>query len=222
MIQSGEPSSNILCYLTISIVSIFIHELSHAAVATKFSLVPSTMTIALYLYTSLVVYLKIPGLYTLSPKKRIAVWGAGMFINSLMVSIALWGYFFFNFSIFLLIATCNITLIIINLSPFLPLDGYFIMSTIFKEVNLRKKMLDIFKSKKLKKSNLFINLYLLISLILIFALVSSQIIWLSKLIIVAYAKSSNLWEMLYQIRLIIIGFFLLLSITIFRKRIKRE
>lgn len=96
------------------------------------------------------------------------------------------------------------------------------MSTIFKEVNLRKKMLDLLKSKKLKKSNIFINLYLLISLILMFSLVSSQIIWLSKLIVVAYAKSSSLWEMLYHIRLIIIGFFLLLSITIVRKKIKRE
>ncbi len=69
----------IIFMIIICSVSIIIHEFSHAFVACKYKLKPKKMIISLYLLVSPIVYLKIPGIYTLKPRETIALWSAGMY-----------------------------------------------------------------------------------------------------------------------------------------------
>ena len=59
-------------------ISMFIHEISHGVVAYKYGLIPKQLVVSLYLYISPIVYLKIPGIYTVNPKTRVKIWSAGI------------------------------------------------------------------------------------------------------------------------------------------------
>ena len=59
-------------------ISMFIHEMSHGIVAYKYGLIPKQLVVSLYLYISPIVYLKIPGIYTVNPKTRVKIWSAGI------------------------------------------------------------------------------------------------------------------------------------------------
>ncbi|HEX2210498.1 MAG TPA: hypothetical protein VHG93_22655 [Longimicrobium sp.] len=122
--------------------SMLLHEAGHAAAAARAGLRPRTLTVALYLGFIPMLYLRIPGLYTLSPRRRIAVWSAGCAVNlgiaagayawaAALHPAAGWGAFLAT------LAAWNLALVKLNLIPFLPTDGYFIASTLLREHNVR-------------------------------------------------------------------------------------
>jgi putative peptide zinc metalloprotease protein len=125
-----------------AVLSLAAHELSHALAAMRLGLFPRSATVSLYLGFIPLVYLRIPGLYTLPPGSRIQVWSAGSVANLSIAATALalraqvsptsmWagvlsGLVLWNLAVFKL-----------NLIPFLPTDGYFVLSTLLRETNLR-------------------------------------------------------------------------------------
>lgn len=138
---------NLLIMFFISLLSLLFHEFSHGIVAARYKLNTTNFIISLYLYVSPLVYLKIPGMYTVKPKERVAIWSAGVICNAFLFSIGLIFFTFFNnigapsyvISIFKYMCNINLMLIVTNISPLLPLDGYFMLATLLKIPNLRKK-----------------------------------------------------------------------------------
>jgi putative peptide zinc metalloprotease protein len=124
------------------LASMLLHEAGHAVAAAWSGLRPRTLTVALYLGFIPMLYLRIPGLYTLAPARRIVVWSAGCAVNLAIAAGAYaaaatlhppagWGAFLAT------LAAWNLALVKLNLIPFLPTDGYFIASTLLREHNLR-------------------------------------------------------------------------------------
>lgn len=108
-------------------ISMFIHEISHGVVAYKYGLIPKQLVISLYLCITPIVYLKIPGIYTVNPKTRIKIWSAGIVSNLFLASLSIIIYNIMGqfgaseiiSKLFLLSFYVNFVLIISNLFPFI-------------------------------------------------------------------------------------------------------
>lgn len=131
-------------YIATFVIITFAHELAHGVAAAFFGLIASRIEVSLYLGVIPMVYLRIPGLYTLLPNQRIITWSAGVFVNLTLASL---GMIFLSLmqadgmasrylAVFILV---NYSFVLTNLIPFLPTDGYFIFSTIFRLHNVRRR-----------------------------------------------------------------------------------
>ncbi|HEX2095438.1 MAG TPA: hypothetical protein VHG28_23785 [Longimicrobiaceae bacterium] len=126
------------------LASVLLHELSHGLAALREGLTPRSLSGSLYLGYLPLFYLRIPGIYTLLPAARIRVWSAGCMLNGTLVLVGLacsrllspgsaagsWWH---------AIALWNLAVLQLNLLPFLPTDGYFLLSTLLREHNLRAR-----------------------------------------------------------------------------------
>lgn len=165
----GSLLAGIIFMLSLFALSIGIHELAHAVVGYKCGLKPKEFVFALYVGTPMF-YIKMPGIYTLTPKKRIAVWMAGIYSNIVIAAFCMILMSFANGilkTMLLIGCSTNFSLAVANLSPLLPLDGYFILSTMLKKPNLRKGSFQQFKNWVLRKNNSFSGLYVMYFLITI-------------------------------------------------------
>jgi putative peptide zinc metalloprotease protein len=127
------------------LVSCFLfHEISHGVCAAHFGLRPRRFETGLFLGVMPLFYLRIGGLYTVSPWRRIAVWSAGAFGNFVLAAtaflLAAWSDATGGGAGLLLCRTAatSVALGLFNLFPFLPTDGYFVFSTLLRRHNLRK------------------------------------------------------------------------------------
>ena len=147
---------SIIISTVITTICVLLHEMAHAIVAAHYRLIPQKVSISIYLFTP-IIYITIPGIYTLPRKQRILVHAAGIIMNAFIFSVSVM-FLPFSFGtlreIMLLIAFNNLGLIVMNLVPFLPLDGYFILTNILKIPNLRrisgKKIISIIRGEKRK------------------------------------------------------------------------
>ena len=141
----------------IFIISIGIHELAYAIVEYRYGLKPREIVFALYL-GSPIFYVKVPGILGLSHMKRIYVWAAGIYMNFVLASLSIVLMQFSRgglYKLLIIICTTNISLVLGNLSPLLPLDGYFILTTLIKKPNLRRESFIEFKKWFFRKRNHF-------------------------------------------------------------------
>ncbi len=137
-------AAEVLLYPMLLLVSFLFHEMAHGVVASRYGIFARRFEGALYLGFIPIIYLRIPGLYTLRPVDRIKVWSAGIY----------WNLAFASFIVLLLqsvtiappwrkawvlVALANYFLAFTNLFPFLPTDGYFILCTLLKTYNVRSK-----------------------------------------------------------------------------------
>ena len=131
-------------FVPIALFSVLAHELSHCFAAASWGLLAGTLRFQLYLGIIPIIGLKFAGLYTLPPRGRLAVWSAGVFTNlfisaAALVAISIW---FRGSAALELLAAINWLLAILNLVPLLPTDGYFILSTLTKDPNVRVRAWD--------------------------------------------------------------------------------
>lgn len=210
----------IVCIAINSMFSLLSHEFSHAIVSCKYRLKPKNITLALYLLISPIVYLKIPGIYTLPPKKRIVVWAAGIYMNLVLFCIFISLYFcssWHNKQILFFMAIPNLISIAMNISPFMPTDGYFMLSTILKATNMRSSILQSPRNL-LKTKILFKNIYIFCSVVVMLFTFLSQIFWISKELIKSYNDSPNILIFVFRIKI----FILLLLLFILKKFISSK
>nr|NLI50905.1 M50 family metallopeptidase [Propionibacterium sp.] len=143
---AGDDWSHWAALVLVSVASVGLHELAHAVAARRCGLYASRVTVSLYLYLSPIVYVSIPGLYSIPRARRVLVWAAGPFLNLVLASACVaaaphvggWGQTLLEAGVFV-----NLLLIAVNLFPFLPLDGYFIAATLLKVTNLRRQALSL-------------------------------------------------------------------------------
>jgi putative peptide zinc metalloprotease protein len=204
--------------LVVFVVSIGLHEIGHAVVGYHFGLKPKELVFALYVGTPMF-YVKIPGIYTLQPKKRVYVWSVGVYVNLVIASICMILMQLMDGDIknlLLIGVTTNLSLVVANLSPLLPLDGYFILSTLLQKPNLRKGSFSQFKNWFLGRENRFEGLYIVYFLLSVSFYSFVIICELRKIInIVSYGISHHYgaWDYMYEFRLIGV----IISIIILKK-----
>ncbi|MDP9751647.1 M50 family metallopeptidase [Thermoanaerobacter pentosaceus] len=130
-------------YLVIMLLNGFFHEFSHALVAKSYGVNVVSMGIML-LYFQPTFYTDITGINFLNKKnERINVLIAGVMANNILVAIALTifhyiKHIFQGASLYILyFAIINCLLIITNLIPFIEFDGYYILSNLFEEGDIK-------------------------------------------------------------------------------------
>jgi putative peptide zinc metalloprotease protein len=137
----GSLGAPALLYPVLMLLSFLLHEMAHGIAGTHYGIVARRFEAALYLGFIPIIYLRIPGIYTLKPAERIKVWCAGVFWNltlaSICVGLMVWSASPVWHETWLMIAMANYFIAVTNLFPFLPTDGYFILSTLFKTHNIR-------------------------------------------------------------------------------------
>jgi len=208
---------NFIMIFFIGFISLFFHEIAHGVVATKYGLIPRKIIFSLYLYISPIIYLKIPGLYTIKRYQRIMVWLAGVIANCFLFGLGLILYTIvlriganvFFIDILKTLWYMNLIMIISNMSPLLPLDGYFIIATLFKIPNLRKKSFlnikNFIKTGKLTSKGIYLFYVVLSSLAMLF-LVFNEFISIYNLFLAGYSENgifSALWSIKYYIAIIL-------------------
>lgn len=216
----NSDSLNIVIYYLISISSILLHELGHAVVAARYRIPPVTFTVALYLWVSPIVYLTIPGIYTRTPKKRIYIWGAGMYTNLIICAISMIIYMICNSEMAALTFVVNLTLVMVNISPLMPLDGYFMICTMLKTVNMREQFLHPFSRENWRRNNIYVKAYNVISLCFVLYVLITQVIWIIKYVADALFNTTSVLQFIYNIRLILIAMLLLLLSRVFKYVLK--
>jgi len=121
-------------------LSFAMHECAHAAIAASFGLRPRCIEGGFYLGFLPTFYLRIGGLYRLPPRQRVAVWIAGSAINILTGLLCnVTAQSFPAMSWLSHLAFLNFSIGVFNLVPLLPTDGYFILSTLVGQTNLRSR-----------------------------------------------------------------------------------
>ena len=160
---NGHLSIGIVTLMVVFILSVGIHEMAHAVVGCRYGLHPKELVFALYVGMPMF-YVKTPGILSLPPRKRIYIWSAGIYMNLVLASLCLIMMQFTSgifFQICMIIGSTNLSLALGNISPLLPLDGYFILTTILKKPNLRRESFRQFKNWFFRKKNKFSGVYIL-------------------------------------------------------------
>ena len=204
------------------------HEFAHAFTAAAHGASTRQIRLALYMGLLPTFYAEIAGMYTLKPKDRIKVWAAGPYSNLFLGSLillsypALRSYFPITGQIMLKVALGSFLAVVGNLSPLLPTDGYFIMSTLMKQVNIRTNTFqEFFKWLRREKNRLkgMLLLYFLATGSLILGALALQIQWAIK-IVQEIAQGSLRFQIVPSQLLVIILVLLLVGRIILHAAIK--
>jgi putative peptide zinc metalloprotease protein len=164
--------------------SFFLHELCHGVTAARFGLPPRKFEVGFYLGFLPTFFLRVGGLYTLPPRRRVAVWAAGSAGNFLLATGAAVAMACGAGSGGWLgrILWLNLMLGLFNLVPFLPTDGYFIASTLLRRSNLRRRAWTSIQSFRQggERPSPVLWVYVVGSSILIALLLLSRLVWIIR------------------------------------------
>ncbi|KHL92271.1 hypothetical protein QW71_30200 [Paenibacillus sp. IHB B 3415] len=201
---------SLIISLAVTTISVLLHEISHAVAAKKYGLIPKQMKITLYLYLNPMAYILTNGIYTLERKKRAFIWVAGILCNFMIFAAAAIGQYFSEgtlHSLFLVICYSNLGLIVTNLIPFLPLDGYFLLTTLLKFPNLRKKSFSgikgLLNNRSIKVKGIYI-MYYTISISILIYIVLTPIIQVYHNFLKGYSSQHYWLDGLAEIKMYLI------------------
>jgi len=128
-----------------------IHEMGHVAASVKNHIVPRSAGIGLYFFSP-VFYVDVSETWVLSPNKRLLVDVGGIYLQTIFVGILATANLFFNNLILHQIILSILFLMLVNLFPFIKLDGYWIFSDIIGLPNLdlraREYVLSIIQNRE--------------------------------------------------------------------------
>lgn len=204
-------------FLVVGCGSVLMHELSHCFTAAAWGIRSGTLRLQLYLGLFPIAALKFAGLYTLPPRGRLAVWSAGVFANLSATAVGLLGMrtLWPGSPLLEAIVTVNWLMTILNLAPLLPTDGYFLLTTLAKEPNIRVRawgwLRHPFRPGK-KRPSWFVLAYLFSTVWLLLAT-----IWNHLQRIAGMGNRFPLWESLFSVVLIT-----LLVMTLWRGARRKE
>jgi Zn-dependent protease len=152
-------------FLLVAPCSVLLHELSHCFAAARWRVLTGSVRLCLYLGVFPIVALKFAGLYTLPARGRLTVWSAGVFANLSIAAAALVALVTVSphSPVLEMVLTINWFMTILNLVPLLPTDGYFLLTTLTRDPNVRVRAWDLlrhpFRSRS-KRSSWFVLVYL--------------------------------------------------------------
>lgn len=202
----------------------FIHEFAHAFTAVVYGAQPRHLKAAMYLGLP-TFYTEIAGMYTLKPQDRIKVWAAGCYGNLCFGSAMLLLYRLLPpdaspalGQIVLKVSLGSLFAIIGNLFPLLPTDGYFIVSTLIKRVNLRTNAFQEFLNWLRGKDSKFrggIVVYFLASSFLLLGVLILQVKWFIEIVLELLGGSGNWQSLLSNLTLPVIALLVVFRVAAF-------
>lgn len=137
IVLTSNPKAMGVTALCIAI-SLILHELGHAAACIAYNCSVGRIGLGFYMFTP-VLFTDVTSAWKLSRVKRVVVDLAGMFIESLLISILILAYLLLNYQT-LLLACLSIALnSLININPLLRYDGYWLLSDCLNIPNLKQR-----------------------------------------------------------------------------------
>lgn len=133
-------------YVTLFQVGNIFHEFGHAAALRKFGLKTGGIGFGFYLITP-ALYTDVSEAWKLSIDKRVIVNLGGIYFEMILCIVCMSVYLFQENIVFLIMPCILAIRTLINLNPFLKLDGYWILSDVTKTPNLRKLSMTVLKDK---------------------------------------------------------------------------
>jgi Zn-dependent protease len=145
---------------------------------------PRKFEVGFYLGFLPTFFLRVGGLYTLPPWRRVAVWAAGSagnFVLATGAAVAM-TYGFGMESFWARVLWLNVMLGLFNLVPFLPTDGYFIASTLTRSPNLRRRAWASLRSFREggERPSFMLWVYVGGTSVIVMALFLSRMIWIIR------------------------------------------
>jgi len=164
----GIPSSDTPTFVTLMLLSYFIHELGHISACRRYNCPHGEIGMGIYLIFP-VFYADVSKAWRLSGKQRAVVDLGGLYFQAiLLIIIDLHAYIYSSDLAYLLSWTITFTMLH-TLNPFFKFDGYWLLSDLSGITNLHEKMrkaLQAIKNKILHQTPINIqqdkSLYLLI------------------------------------------------------------
>lgn len=142
-VHGGSGPTGVGLSVALMLLSFAGHEVAHGVVALRHGVTPRRFEACLYLGIVPLFFLRIPGLYTLPRAERLKVWSAGIVWNllagsSCILAIDAGVVPMSARPVVLVVALANYSMALFNLVPFLPTDGYFLLSTAMRRHNVRE------------------------------------------------------------------------------------
>lgn len=136
----SDNQFDFVIFTLLSIMSIFIHELGHAAAAHKFNVAPKEIGFGFYLFFP-AMFTDVSSAWKASKTQRICVDLAGFYFQIIFMTILMIISIVSNTDNLVLSLTLwsNFFIILYNLNPLLRFDGYWILCDTFGITNLKTK-----------------------------------------------------------------------------------
>lgn len=135
-------STNSLLLITLMYLSLVLHEFGHISAAYKYGIKVGRLGIGLYLFNP-VLYVDMTNVWRLEYKKRIVVDLGGVFFQLItIIPITIIAIVTNNFFLYII----NVTIIVmtmVNLVPFIKLDGYWVLCDYLEIDNIASNAFDI-------------------------------------------------------------------------------
>lgn len=139
-------NNNTFIVLVIVFLSSIFHEFGHAVAANFYKCKVGNIGVGLYLFKP-VLYTDLSSTWKIDRKKRVLVDFGGIYFQMVMVNVLSIICFFCNINELKVSAISIIILAILNLNPFLRLDGYWILTDWIGLVNVNDRVFKLIKNK---------------------------------------------------------------------------
>jgi len=178
-------SSKPIVAVILLVLIFFLHELGHSSALYYFGEVPHKIGIGLYLFAP-VLFADVTDSWKLNNKKRIVVDLGGLYFQFIVSCFYLFIFLISAHNDFLIAAFFSFIIGILNLNPFVKMDGYWLLSDVLNIPNLkqraRQKTLSsirciFFKKSPCKNRDIAFVLYYILNLLFVIAFISYMLIW---------------------------------------------
>jgi putative peptide zinc metalloprotease protein len=139
-------NNNTFIVLIVLFISSIYHELGHATAACYYNCKVGDIGVGLYLFKP-VLYTDLSSTWKLSRKRRVIIDMGGIYFQLVMVNAISLLLLFLNSSELKVAVLSIIVLAILNLNPFLRLDGYWILTDWLGIVNVNNRVFSLIKNK---------------------------------------------------------------------------
>lgn len=162
-------------YLVFLFIIMFIHEMGHVCAAYSYGLKHLKVKVGLFFIWP-VFYVDMNRQILLQPSKRIKISLGGVYFQLILSMFIILCWEITHHSLLILLLNMNNIVILVNLIPFLVLDGYWVYSDIIGIDNLNKKSNDLIinsfiNPRSIKKAPLKLSIYAIARLFVICGIV---------------------------------------------------
>ena len=164
------------------VIFMVLHEFSHIICGIYVGVLPKKIGFSLYLNFIPKYYIKSSGVYLIERWERVIFHFSGPAANFILFALFSYLGYRLNNAFCFYLAFSNLQVIVLNLLPFSLTDGFFIMATMLKSVNLRIRFLDMLCFRKHTPASAGLYCYTAISFIFIVILAYNTSFWLTGIL----------------------------------------
>lgn len=177
----------VLILILLSLLSIFLHELSHGIALNAKGIKVTNSGFSFY-FGIPVFYVDTTKIWLEKRENRLIVSAAGLITNLILAMFGILGFFLFESEVLTMLsvnfAFTNILNVLINLNPFIEFDGYYLMIDLLNNPNIKQKAFSeipsLIKGKPIKREELKHIIYVVLSILSTIIMTSYSVYLLTK------------------------------------------